>query len=121
MKELFERWAELEPERCRKDFGGYLIMFEGHFHHISTKRDGSLGYSFDSMTIEYALREAIEANEKTGRINYRCYRLFPEDDHYTHEWGLVVMNPFMKHCGGAGKVSVEALLTTYIKALEGWK
>jgi len=117
MKELLAKWAELEPEMCRKDFGGYLIMFEGHFHHISTKGDGSLEYRFDSMTIEYALRERIEARGWLYSVGYG----FNESGDDRCRFAYLTLNEIHSVRVEIQTSILEALLTAYISALEAEK
>lgn len=108
IENLLKEWAELEPDRCKKltqDEADYFKVLRYDVLGWVGPRLGDGGFYLD--TIQGATQQALEASGFDCNLRYR---------HNQKQWKAEVFSADKLYCM-YNKVSAEALLSAYLKAL----
>lgn len=105
MRELLKRWAELEPELCKYLKDGVALPINGEWVFIyTTPFDGN-------MFIQWKVQQAIEAR---GWV----FHLTPVHWRVGNFYEVIIVTPGRDGSSESENIT-EALLSAYLKALDG--
>ena len=114
MKELLERWSELEPERCIRNTastahhygctGPYMVLIDSKFY--------CLEYGLDTRCMQAIIQGAVQQAIEARGWGFSC----GYNTQFKHYWGFVVAT-HCDHTEDSQKSTVDALLSAYLKML----
>lgn len=117
MKELLQRWAELEPERCRIPGNSSTaedqeVFIDEAGHQIWNAQSG-----LERGLVQIAVQEAIAARGWTIRVESLYHAM---DDSYIYDSIVFASNGGFnwRSFGEESTMAAESLLSAYLKALE---
>lgn len=109
MKELLEKWAELEPDRCTHRGGSeWCVMVDKDWHCL-------LDYRYLGHSVRIGVQQAIEARGwdwSMATTQEPTYRLWHASVKCNHDSTIWEPQQYSDNC------STEALLSVYLAALQ---
>jgi hypothetical protein len=120
IRELLEKWAELEPSRCRREtVGGFerlLVLSPLGWQLVMDEEEPGGYYSSRPLTeaiVQYVVQQAIIARGWSFALNYN-----PDCPDPANPYDARVDGPTSEGWGFGGENIVTPLLSAYLETLE---